>query len=49
MPIIYLEDSPDVIYYDSVLHVWMFPAIFGVLLVAMGAKQVLRLRSSMNS
>ena len=43
VPIIYVKDSPSLTYYDSVLHVWMFPGIFGGLLLAMGAKRLFKL------
>lgn len=44
VPIIYVKGSPSLIYYDSVFHVWMFPAILGGLLVAIGARQVIKRR-----
>lgn len=31
--IIYAKDSPQLIYYDSQLFVWMLPAILGILLL----------------
>lgn len=42
--IVYSTRSPDLIYYDSVFHVWMFPVIFGCLLVAAVVKRVIRRR-----
>jgi hypothetical protein len=41
VPIVYAKGSPDSIYYDSVLHVWMIPALLGSLLIAMVAKRVI--------
>ncbi len=49
VPIIYARSSPELIYYDSVFHVWLYPAIFGVLLTAMGAKRLARLRTRADS
>ena len=44
VPILYPRSSPALIYYDSVFHVWMYPAILGLLLTAMGVKRLARLR-----
>lgn len=41
VPILYLKDSPDSIYHDSVFHVWMFPAILGGLLIVLVVKQTI--------
>ncbi len=49
VPIVYARDSPDSIYYDSVVHVWMFPAIFGSVLIALAAKRVIRRRPNVEN
>ncbi len=42
VPIVYATKSPDLIFYDSVFHIWMLPVIFGGLLIAMVVKRVIR-------
>ena len=44
--IMYAKDSPQLIYYDSVLFVWMLPAILGCLLLFPLTKFCLRCTQS---
>lgn len=38
VPIVFAEGSPDSIYYDSVLHIWMFPILIGGIILVAGGK-----------
>ena len=44
--ILYAKKSPQLIYYNSVLFVWMLPAIFGILLTIQPVRIGLRHRKS---
>ena len=49
VPIVYAKGSPDSIYYDSVFHVWMLPAILGGVLIVVVARRLMWRRPNINN